>query len=99
MAAEAMQSAMPDAGGHAARAETAAAPLASTALLALLQLADTSAPIGGYAHSYGLEGLTQEGMLRDGRALRQVLDAAIRHSISTADMVGVVQAFRAAAAG
>lgn len=67
-------------------------------LLALLQLTDASAPVGGYAQSYGLEGLMQLGGLSDGRTLRDVLDGLLEHSLATADLVGVVQAHRAAVA-
>jgi urease accessory protein len=69
----------------------------SEALVALLQLTDASAPVGGYAQSHGLEGLVQLGGLSDGSALRDVLDSLLRHSLATADLVGVVHAHRAAA--
>lgn len=70
----------------------------SEALIALLQLTDASAPVGGYAQSHGLEGLVQLGSLSDGNALRDVLDGFLKHSMATSDLVGVVQAHRAAAA-
>lgn len=68
------------------------------ALLALLQLTDANAPVGGYALSHGLEGLEQLGGLADGGVLRDVLDGVLQHSLATADLVGVVHAHRAAAA-
>ena len=74
-------------------------PDAPQAWLALAQLTDSGAPIGGYAHSHGMEGLAQLGFLGDGSALRQTLEALLHHSLATADLAGVVHGHRAAAAG
>jgi urease accessory protein len=40
---------------------------------ALLQASDSFYPTGSYAHSFGLEGLVQEGVVRDRETLRQFL--------------------------
>lgn len=54
--------------------ETAAESVAITSWLgALLQAGDSFYPTGSYAHSFGLEGLVQEGVVRDRDTLRQFL--------------------------
>ena len=42
-------------------------------LLGLIQSADTFYPTGAYAHSYGLEGLVESGVVRDRETLREFL--------------------------
>ena len=53
-------------------------------LLGLLQAGDSFYPTGSYAHSFGLEGLVQQGVVRDRATLRDfiVLSAlpALRHT-------------------
>jgi urease accessory protein len=45
----------------------------ATWLAGLLQLGDTFYPTGSYAHSFGLEGLVAEGVVRDRESLRLFL--------------------------
>jgi urease accessory protein len=47
-------------------------------LLHLLQLGDTAFPIGGFAHSTGIESLCQDGALFDGRSPLETEDAVTR---------------------
>jgi urease accessory protein len=42
-------------------------------IASLLQISDSAYPTGGYAHSFGLEGLVQEGAVRDLPTLRVFL--------------------------
>ncbi len=62
-----------------------AAPLSDAAwLLGLLQAGDSFYPTGSYAHSFGLEPLVQEGVVRDRASLRDFIFLsalpALRHT-------------------
>ena len=42
-------------------------------LVGLLQAGDSYYPTGAYAHSFGLEGLVQAGLVRDRATLREFI--------------------------
>ena len=52
-------------------------PASTRSLVALLQLADSSFPIGAFAHSYGLEQLVRDGMVEDAAALEAFVDSIV----------------------
>ena len=56
----------------------------NTALLSLLQLSDPALPIGGYAHSWGLETYVQEGVVYDTvtaeEYVRQMLSTSLHYT-------------------
>src|SRR5437870_3170446 len=69
---------------HANAAHTSVPPLPRRAtgidsawLVGLLQTTDSFFPTGSYAHSFGLEGFVQEGIVHDVATLREYL----RHSM------------------
>jgi urease accessory protein len=66
-----------------------------TWLLALLQASDSFYPTGGYAHSFGLEGLVQEGVVTDRVTLREFLLEATLPSLARVDLPLAAHAWRA----
>lgn len=62
----------------------------------VLQTADSLYPTGGYAHSYGLEGLIQDGAIHDRASLRAFLLQAVLPSLRHVDLPLVAHAWRAA---
>ena len=57
--------------------------------LAHLQLLDSALPIGSFAHSFGLETLTQEGLVRTPQDLESYTRAMLRGSWGSADVFAV----------
>lgn len=68
----------------------------NTALLSLLQLSDPALPIGGYAHSGGLETYVQEGLIRDAAAAGRFIEEMLRTSLFYTDAALVALAHDAA---
>lgn len=64
-------------------------------LCGLLQLGDTFYPTGSYAHSFGLEGLVAEGVVRDRETLRNFLLISAVPSLRQAELPLTLHAWRA----
>ncbi len=47
----------------------------------MLHFADSALPVGAYAHSLGLEGMCQEGVVRDEKSLREFLLRDVAHGL------------------
>ncbi len=67
-------------------------------LLSLLHFADSAFPTGGYAHSFGLEGYCQAGIVRDRGGLEQFLLTQLEGAAGPCDATAVAGALRAFAA-
>ncbi|MDG0808929.1 urease accessory protein UreF [Cohnella rhizosphaerae] len=64
--------------------------------LAAQQLLDSALPIGGFAHSFGLEAAVQDGLVADLRELEQYIRTMLLQSWSTADAMAVKAVYEAA---
>lgn len=66
-------------------------------LPALLQAADSFYPTGAYAHSFGLEGLVQQGVIHDRESLRRFLTTSVVPALRRTELPLVAGAWRALA--
>lgn len=64
-------------------------------LVGLLQAGDSFYPTGSYAHSFGLEGLVQEGVIRDRATLREFLFRSVLPSLRQVELPLVALAWTA----
>jgi len=64
-------------------------------LCGLLQAGDSFYPTGSYAHSFGLEGLVQEGAVRDRDTLRQFLLLSVLPALKHVELPLAIHAWQA----
>lgn len=64
-------------------------------IVGLLQAGDSFYPTGSYAHSFGLEGLVQEGVVRDRATLKEFLFRSVLPSLRQAELPLAAQAWEA----
>jgi urease accessory protein len=62
---------------------------------ALLQLNDTFYPTGSYAHSFGLEGLIAENVVRDRETLKRFLECSVVPALQHAELPLAMHTWRA----
>ncbi len=83
-------------GTPASTASAAPVDPAGTAWVgAFLQTIDSFYPTGSYAHSFGLEGLVQAGVVRDRDSLRQFLLLSVLPALRQAELPLAADAWRA----
>lgn len=66
-------------------------------ILGLLQAGDSFYPTGSYAHSFGIEGLVLEGVIRDRDSLREFILLAALPALARCDLPLTAHAWRALA--
>ncbi len=64
-------------------------------IVGLLQAGDSFYPTGSYAHSFGLEGLVQEGVVHDRATLREFLRLSVLPALRQAELPLAAHAWRA----
>lgn len=64
-------------------------------LVGLLQAGDSYYPTGAYAHSFGLEGLVQAGMVRDRATLREFIFLSVLPALRQAELPLAAHAYAA----
>ncbi|MDB5248465.1 MAG: Urease accessory protein ureF [Segetibacter sp.] len=69
----------------------------NTNLLSLLQLCDPTLPIGGYAHSNGLETYVQQGIVKDAATAKEFVTEMLSQNLQYTDAAFVSLAYNAAA--
>jgi urease accessory protein len=64
-------------------------------IVGLLQAGDSFYPTGSYAHSFGLEGLVQEGVVHDRATLKDFFQLSVLPALSQAELPLAAHAWRA----
>src|SRR5438093_241797 len=87
-----LRPAVPEGGSQTRPAEES---FDATWLCGLLQAGDSFYPTGSYAHSFGLEGLVQEGVIRDRETLREFIFRSALPALRHVELPLAAHAWRA----
>jgi urease accessory protein len=74
-------------------------PVEAAWIVGLLQSGDSFYPTGSYAHSFGLEGLVQEGVVHDRATLKAYFELSTLPTLRQAELPLAVHAWRALGQG
>ena len=61
----------------------------------VMHFSDSALPVGSYAHSFGLEGMCQMGLIKDSLTFKLFLERDVQHALESIDLPLSLRAYDA----